>query len=231
MAGGRRTAPPDRALKDQAYGMIKERINTLVYRPGSFLNEQQISEDLGIGRTPVHMAISRLALEDLVEVAPRKGVIVKPLSLDDFRAIYEARLVNEPAAAALAAQRATDEDVRTLRAVVRQGKAIRKGSLEDMIAADRAFHNGIADAAKSRVLSQILRALHDRSLRQMYLSWTYESGTNSDTVAEHKDVVEAIAARDPDRAEKAMRAHMQSSSLGFDRLFPSAFATSAVPTD
>jgi DNA-binding GntR family transcriptional regulator len=213
------TRRSDGPLKDQAYTLIKERIIKLAYRPGAFLNEAQISEDLGIGRSPVHMAISRLALEDLVEIAPRKGVIVKPMSIDDFRSIYEARMLNEPAAAGLAAKRATEEDIRDLKALMREARAARKGDSDQLIAIDRAFHGAIADATKNRVLSQLLRTLHDRSLRQTYISWNYTSGLESDTLGEHKAVVDAIAARDSQEAERLMRAHLESSATGFDRMF------------
>lgn len=72
-----------RSLRARAYEEIKRRIITLRYEPGAYLNEARVSEQLGIGRTPVHQALDRLMLEGMVEVIPRKGVVVRPVSLDE----------------------------------------------------------------------------------------------------------------------------------------------------
>ena len=100
--------PP--SLRHQAYAKIKRRLNRLEYCPGAYLNEAQISRQLKIGRTPVHQALGRLMLEGLVQVIPRKGVMVQTVSLDQVLKILEARLVNEPYCASLAAERATSQD-------------------------------------------------------------------------------------------------------------------------
>ena len=73
----------DAALSDVAYEKIKHRIITLAFRPGEHLNEARVCDALDIGRTPVHQAFCRLALEGMVEIIPRKGVIVRPVSLNE----------------------------------------------------------------------------------------------------------------------------------------------------
>lgn len=206
-------------LADQAYALIKHRIVTLHYKPGALLNERNISADLGIGRMPVHMAISRLALEDLIEVVPRHGLRVKPLILDDIRAVFEARMLNEPPAAALAALRATDEDIRSLRDIVKKSRATNRRNRDELLRIDQTFHHAIAAAAHNRVLMQLLHALHDRSLRQWFISWNYPSSHSGDSASDHKAVVDAIQKRDPTGASRAMREHLESASEGFQLLF------------
>ena len=103
------------SLRDQAYVRIKRRIIALDYKPGAYINEAMICDDLGIGRTPVHLALERRAVDGLIEVIPRKGLIVAPLSLDEMRQINEVRKLLEPAAASLAARWATDDDSRSCR--------------------------------------------------------------------------------------------------------------------
>ena len=83
------------SLRDAAYEAIKHRIITCAFRPGEYINEAYVSAVLGIGRTPVHQAIDRLMLEGMLDVIPRKGVIVKPVSLDEIMQIVEVRLLNE----------------------------------------------------------------------------------------------------------------------------------------
>src|SRR5712672_2921568 len=78
------------SLRDAAYDAIKHRIITCAFKPGEYINELQLSSILKIGRTPVHQALDRLMIEGMVEVIPRKGVIVKPVSLNEVLKIIEA---------------------------------------------------------------------------------------------------------------------------------------------
>lgn len=205
------------ALHDQAYSIIKSRIVTLFYRPGMYLNEAKISEDLNIGRTPVHMAISRLALEDMIEVIPRKGIIVKPMSLDDIRAIMEARILNESAAAAIACSRANDKDIAELTSLSQEFRSAHDRSGVDMVKLDHRFHVSVAEATNNHVLLQIIRSLLDRSLRFQHIAWSYDSGLGSNTSKEHIEIIDAILQKRPSDAEHAMRDHLTSSlkSIGY----------------
>jgi len=101
----KRTAPEQpgtSSLLDTAYEKIKQHITACEFRPGDYLNEAELSERLGIGRTPVHQAIDRLMMEGLVQVMPRKGIIVTPVSLNDVAQTIEVRLLNECHCARLA---------------------------------------------------------------------------------------------------------------------------------
>src|SRR6266849_7948115 len=95
--------PTAASLRDAAYDAIKHRIITCAFRPGEYINELQLSSMLKIGRTPVHQALDRLMMEGMVEVIPRKGVIVKPVSLHDVMQMIDVRLINETQCARLAA--------------------------------------------------------------------------------------------------------------------------------
>src|ERR1700742_4044211 len=87
--------PATSSLLDTAYEKIKQQITACEFRPGDYLNEADLSERLGIGRTPVHQAIDRLMMDGLVQVMPRKGIIVTPVSLDDVLQTVDVRLLNE----------------------------------------------------------------------------------------------------------------------------------------
>src|SRR5438874_1163895 len=86
---------PRQSLRDAAYEAIKNRIITCKFKPGECINEASVSALLGYGRTPVHQALDRLMLEEMVEVIPRKGVIVKPVIVHDVMQMIEVRLINE----------------------------------------------------------------------------------------------------------------------------------------
>jgi DNA-binding GntR family transcriptional regulator len=112
------------SLQHSAYREIKRRIVTAVYRPGEQINTAQICAQLRIGRTPVHLAIHRLETEGLIEILPRRGIVVKPIDRDAMMELIEARLMIEPEVAALAAARASDKEFAAMRALLDRIPAI-----------------------------------------------------------------------------------------------------------
>lgn len=201
---------PGRSLRDIAYQQIKLRIITCAFKPGEYLNEASVSAALGIGRTPVHQAIDRLMLEDMVEVIPRKGVIVKPVSLAEVMQIIEVRLINEPYAVRLAAERADDVEISVMADILARARnwtAVR--NVKEMMLLDRDFHLALARAARNEVLADILRKLDERSLRFWFISLTAPDHHQA-VLEQHDAVLAAIRARDADAADAAIRGHIES---------------------
>jgi DNA-binding GntR family transcriptional regulator len=201
---------PAPSLREAAYAAIKHRIITCAFRPGDYLNEAFVSSQLNIGRTPVHQALDRLMLEGLVEVMPRKGVIVKPISLDEVMQIVEVRLLNEPHAARLAADRATASELALMQAILaRADGAIATRNIEELMLVDRDFHAALAAAARNPELAEVLRRLQDRSLRFWFISLN-APGHVAEVRNEHAAILTALSSRDPARAEQATRTHIES---------------------
>jgi len=198
-----------KSLADKAYEAIKQQIITLKFEPGAYLNEASISKRLGIGRNPVHLAVRRLVLEGMLEVMPRKGVIVKPASLKEVLEISELRLLNESYCVRLAAQRATEADIALMERIVAQGEqSARQRNIEQQMLLDRDFHCAISAAARNTVLADLLRNLHARSLRFWFISLVDQR--HGETVGrEHAAILEAIRDHDPEAAEQAMRHHIE----------------------
>jgi DNA-binding GntR family transcriptional regulator len=198
------------SLRDAAYQAIKLRIITCAYRPGEYLNEAQVSAAIGIGRTPVHQAIERLMLEGMVEVIPRKGVIVRPVSLHEVLELVDVRMVNESYGVRLAARHADEAELAALDAILaRADAAVALRDVERLMLLDRDFHFGLARAARNDVLSAILERLHERSLRFWFISLDPPEHHRS-VQAEHADLLAAIRAHDEPAAEEAVRAHIES---------------------
>ena len=107
-----RTVPG--SLRGTAYELIKHEIMTCALAPGEYVNESALCSRLKLGRTPVNQALHRLMLEGLVDIMPRKGVIVKPVSLDEVMHIIEVRLLTETYCVRLVAERATEADIAEL---------------------------------------------------------------------------------------------------------------------
>ena len=98
------------SFADRAYFAIRELIVTLELPPGAVVREPELTERLGIGRTPVREALRRFAQERLVEVYPRRGMFVTKVDVRDLVRLCEVRVALEPEAARLAAERATQAD-------------------------------------------------------------------------------------------------------------------------
>ena len=200
---------PAPSLADQAYEAIKHQIITLQFKPGAYLNEASISKRLGIGRNPVHLAVRRLVLEGMLEVMPRKGVIVKPASLKEVLDIIEVRLLNESYCVRLAAERATEAEIAEMADILDQGvESAKRRDIERQMLLDRDFHCAISRAARNTVLADILRNLHERSLRFWFISLVDQR--HGEAVGqEHTAILDAIRSHDADAAEAAMRRHVE----------------------
>ncbi|HEY8580050.1 MAG TPA: GntR family transcriptional regulator [Beijerinckiaceae bacterium] len=203
---------PERAgsLRDAAYEAIKHRIITCAFRPGEYLNEAHVCATLKLGRTPVHQALDRLMHEGMVDVIPRKGVIVRPVDLAEILQIIEVRLINEGHGVRLAAERAEPDDIAQMEDVLRRSeRAMHARDSEEMMRLDREFHHLIGRASKNAVLAGVLSRLHDRELRHWFISLT-RPGHHASVHAQHQEILAALRARDGAAADAAMRAHIDS---------------------
>jgi DNA-binding GntR family transcriptional regulator len=200
--------PPRQSLRDAAYEAIKHGIITCKFKPGECINEASVSALLGFGRTPVNKALDRLMLEDMVEVIPRKGVIVKPVVLHDVMQMIAVRMINETHCARLAAQRADDAHIDRLSEIVgRARRSLSEGRIQKMMLLDREFHSVLASATKNAEFTEVLRKLSERSLRFWFISFTTPEQV---TLQEHHEaILGAVRAHDERGAEAAMRVHIE----------------------
>jgi len=199
------------SLTDQAYEAIKEKVITLYFLPGQYLNEAAICDLLDLGRTPVHQALQRLQLEGLIDVVPRKGVIIQPDSISQILEFLDARMVVEAELARSAATHATADDIRDLQSIL---DAHSEGShagneINAFVECDHAFHTKMHQISRSRVLGDFAKTLHERCTRSWYLHlWQTLDTDASDK--QHRKILKAIKAHDADGAAKALRDHLTS---------------------
>ena len=198
------------SLREQAYSAIKRLIITCELRPGEILSEPALSSQLDIGRTPIRQAIDRLLGDGLVEVMPRKGTIVKPVSLDEIFNIIDVRVVNETFCVRVAAAQAgPDVALQLKRNLDAMLAAAHQREIETIAGLDQQFHALIAGSVRNPVMSDLLRNLHERSARMWFISLSANE-QHLRICDEHAAIVDGIAKQDPDLAEQAMRAHIQS---------------------
>jgi DNA-binding GntR family transcriptional regulator len=208
-AAGQAPAKPN-SLVAKAYEEIKEKIITLYFLPGQYLNEAAISGLLHVGRTPVHQALQRLELEGLVEIMPRKGVVVLPDSISEIIKILESRAAVEAELAKAAAGRVSADNGKELLILANATRHLKNGpGIDEFIACDRAFHRKLAEHSGNSVLRDFAQQLHERSIRYWYLH-LWQTMDVQATTRQHAAIADAIARHDGERAAAAMREHIDS---------------------
>ena len=201
MADARTTRPVAAPSAMQgAYEHLKHLILTSELPPGAELREAALAEATGFGRTPVRDALRRLVHEGFVEVRPRQGYRVSFVTLARVRDLFEMRLLLEPTAVELAAQRAPQEALEALRPLAQE--VYLPGdprSYEQFLADNREFHVRIAQAAGNEILARTLRVLLEDMQRLFFVSLGGQRDA-SEQMHEHHDLYDALIARDAARA-------------------------------
>ena len=179
-------------------------------KPGERLMEVQLAEEMGVSRTPVREAIRKLELEGLVVMVPRKGAYVAGLTLKDAANVFEIRGSLEGLAAALAAERITEEEINDLDRVLEDiAKAGEKGDVDTIIKKDMEFHQKLFSATRNERLAQIISNLKEQIDRFRIKSFTNPKRLKS-VILEHKKILDAIKTH-AENAEKLARDHIYES--------------------
>jgi len=197
------------SLAEDVYQVLKWQILTRKIAPGALLTGEEICALVGYGRTPVHQALHRLKYDGLVDILPRKGIVVRTFSVQAINHLIEARLPLEMEMARLAAQRAQPRQIRELRSMLARGRdLLKRGELEGLMALDRQFHRGLAECTGNPVITELLETLHQRSLILWHVSVPIRGPEYETVHGEHLQLLERIGAGDADGAARLMRDHL-----------------------
>ncbi len=192
-------------VQKDAYHLILDAIDTGAYRPGDRLVESELADRFGVSRTPVREALQRLETQSML-ARDGRSLIVASLDHNQLAELYVVRAELEGLAARLAAKHATEEEVRVLRHMVDEDRAL-TGDPQAMSQANRRFHKQIHLASHNRYLVQQLDLVY-RSMALMATTSLAAEGRTEATLEEHAAIVDAIAAGDGDAAYDALRAHI-----------------------
>src|SRR3954454_16791872 len=194
-------------LADQAYLELRELIVTLELPPGALVKEPELVERLGIDRTPVREALRRLSQERLIEVFPRRGMVVTTVDVRDLARLCEVRAALEPEAARLAAERATQADLDEITGLLTELAGRARRDERSLIALDRRIHHAIYRASHNHYLESTLEEYYTHALRIWMLG--LERTGLSAAVHEHADLLGAILRGNAVRAAELMREHVE----------------------
>jgi DNA-binding GntR family transcriptional regulator len=197
-----------RSLSDQAYFRIRELIVSLGLPPGSLVNERELMEQLGLGRTPVREALRTLAREKLVEVYPRRGMFVSSVDVRDLAGLSEVRQLLESYAAGLAAERATSaERVETAALLEELDRAAGEHDERTLIELDQRIHRHVYRCTQNPFLETTLNEYYVLTLRIWFIALERVARLE-DAIQEHRELLEAIRDGDGRRAASVMSRHV-----------------------
>ena len=201
---------PRLALHEQ----VTARLRTLVVEgriaPGAKLNERELCEQLSVSRTPLREAIKLLAAEGLVELLPNRGAVAARLDEADVHSTFEVLAALEGLAGELAAQRITDEELAEIRALHYEMLAcFARRQLPGYYQLNARIHAAINQAARNPVLATTYRSVNGRAHPMRYHT-NHDEQKWQRAVAEHGDMVEALAARDGAGMREILVRHLHS---------------------
>jgi DNA-binding GntR family transcriptional regulator len=194
----------NRDLKNLAYRILREKLINCEYKPGSLLNEAQLSDVLGFSRTPIRQALDRIEQEGFIRVLPKKGIYVTDISLNDVRQIFQTRLEIEPVALKMAGPVLPETELLSFR---------RQFSGEDPevpadFRLDTAMHLFIIDHCGNRFIIDMLHKVFAENTRVIISSGQYPTKIH-DTCQEHLEILELLLEGNILKAQRAMSSHIE----------------------
>lgn len=208
---------PRPAAKDRVYAFVKQRILDGAYAGGELLSEGEVAEALEVSRTPVREAFLLLEAEGLMRLYPKRGALVVPVSPGEVRDVMETRLMVEAHAAARVADDPPPGAVDELRALCdRQEEMLDADDLPGFVEADRAFHHAMVAAAGNAILTRLHDSLRDRQRRMVGATIRRDPALTRRYLAEHRALLEAVAAGDAATARRLLAEHVQGAWRGME---------------
>ena len=194
-------------LGDAIFSALSQALRDGTFQPGDRLREEEIAEHFSVSRTPVRDALRRMSERRLLEISGGRGMMIRRLTRAEVFELYEMREIMEGTAARFAAKNATSTEITLLTDL--QAAFERATNPQDWARINKQFHDTIAGAVRNRFFNSPLEELQDflALLGSTTFSVTGRAGPAAD---EHRRVLDAIAARDPDAAEAAARDHIRS---------------------
>jgi DNA-binding GntR family transcriptional regulator len=206
-------APEGKAgLVEAAYQAIKLAIRENVFPPGYQAAEAEIARQLGMSRTPVHEAMTRLQEEGLVRILARRGILVCALAAEDLEEIYELIIALEGAAAERIARNPETARGPVLKrledATLSMQKALEQDDLIAWAKADENFHDALVGGCGNKRLLRMIGTITDQSHRSRMLTLQLRPKPVA-SVQEHRQIIAAIAKGEAAAASQAARLHRQ----------------------
>jgi DNA-binding GntR family transcriptional regulator len=204
-----------KSLKEEIFGVLHKRIIAGKYAPGEWLRQEEISSQLGVSQTPVREALDLLVSSGLAERIPYRGVRVLQLTIEEIVDSYFLRLLLESTAVAATARIRTEEQLAALYRIVEKTEALM--SLNDMsmqMQLNREFHYSIVTASGNPLMTKLYEVVSHQFPDWMLYEYMFRhpellQPSLTHEFQEHKAIVDAIAARNPEEAARNVITHIK----------------------
>lgn len=200
-------------LRDVVFNTLKDGILTGRLKPGERLLENQLADELGVSRTPIREALRMLELENLVDLIPRRGALVKNMSEKDIKNVLEIRKVLEELAAGLAAENITSREIAELKeAHMNFVESFGRGDSTEVLEADTRFHEIIFNATDNEKLVQIISNISIQIYRYRiaYLKLLKNISVPSE---QHISLINAFERRESKKAKEIIKEHIADQAM------------------
>jgi DNA-binding GntR family transcriptional regulator len=200
-----------KSIRDQIYEAIQESIVNNSYKPGEELQIDRLAEEFGVSTTPIREALIRLESSGLVNLIPNKGARVTAFREEDIRDTWEIRKLLEPYAAGLTAALDVNLEIQELNAAF---ETLEKGTQDGnlYIQSDIRLHELLYTHLSNELLKETLHNILQRSMRMRYFAEDVSKMHDQvvqEVISEHKQILQALTARDRDRTIEAVRRHIE----------------------
>jgi DNA-binding GntR family transcriptional regulator len=208
MVSQRKPSKVQGAAKERAYAYTKQRVLDLRFPGGSMLSEGEVANALELSRTPVREAFVQLESEGLLRLYPKRGALVVPVSWAEVLGVVEGRSLIEQFAVEKVIERSIDIADELGAAITAQEELAARRDAEGFVEADREFHRIIIVAMGNPVLVGFYDSLRDRQRRMIALSLSRDPNRTRDVIAQHRELANALAARDAAAAHDVLERHL-----------------------
>lgn len=208
---------PKQPLADTAYKTIVRKIISLEYQPSQHLEENQLVEDLGIGRTPIREALVRLRGEKMLESHPNKGVVVRPITIQNAKAMFESMEVIELGIADLAMHKETTAFIPQMEKANKMLKdSFHANDTFNLTEANHLFHMNFAKCSHNEFLYRADNEVRNEAKRLSFLSYdniidpkTPLKDHFESVINEHNEMITCLKEKNKNRLKQIIIKHIQ----------------------
>lgn len=197
-------------LQSRAYAELRRLIVSGEFPPGTFLSERQLAAQLGMSKTPVHVALERLESEGFVTISAQQGIVVRGMSVEDIIDHYELREAIESWTVRRLAGKLQPAQITELQKnLERQKQALRENDLHQLMHLDEQMHFLLASYLGNREIVSSMERLRDK-IHQVILRVTdSDRARPAESTTEHEAILDAVISGRPDDAAQLMIAHLE----------------------
>lgn len=211
---------PKTNLKTLAYNAIREKIVTCEFAPGTFLNEEILTDALGLSRTPIRDALGRLEQEGLVEIKPKRGIMVTPLTINDINMIFEVRNLYEPYILLNYGSLLSTDRLKEFYNIFFQTNADSEyfQNNDYFYNLDSDFHLMIVECCPNAYIRSNYDRIRTQNARFRYMTGNISNNRMEDTFREHLDIIRPCLQKNWKEAAEMMVRHLEESKKATFRL-------------